>query len=67
MKYEAFTIYMEPWSLYELAARIRAGGDHPELVVDTELKNLANEIDARLQKLAFGIVPKASEPDWLSL
>lgn len=68
--YESFQIDMEPRSLHELSARIRAGGNHEDFVVDTELKNLANEIDARLQKVAVGITkveaPKQEE-DWLSL
>jgi hypothetical protein len=66
MKYESFPVVMETKSMHELSLRIRAGGDHKDFVIDTELKNLANEIDARLQKVAAGITVLKPEEDWLS-
>jgi hypothetical protein len=56
---------METKSMDELARRIRAGGDHQDFVIDTELKNLANEIDARLQKVAAGITVLKPTEEWL--
>lgn len=68
MTYESFPVVMEPKSLHELSARILAGGKHPDPVVDAELLNFANEIDARMQKVAVGLtkVEKAND-DWLTV
>ena len=70
MKYEAFLIHLEPPSLDKLAALIYEHILSGESAVELELWALANEIRARLQKVATGLVAqpaKAPEPDWLSI
>lgn len=61
MKYEDFTISMEPASLDALAKVIRHAVLGPQ--VRAELLNFACEIEARMQHLAQS--HPASEEDWL--
>lgn len=69
MTYEAFLIHLEPKTLAVLERIIwdQHWPTHDDFVVETELKNLANEIRARLEKLTNGIVEVKveQEPDWL--
>lgn len=64
MQYQAFTIHMEPRSLAALSTLLWAGASTHSNVVEAELKNLACEIDARLQKLPVGL-EKKDDYDWL--
>ena len=67
MKYERFEIHLETTTLHHLAQCIRNGltVDVPPLAT-SELKNLACEVEARLQKIATppsGCAQKSD--DWL--
>jgi hypothetical protein len=71
MKYEEFTISMEPASLDALAKMIRRAVLPPGTTMQAELLNFACEIEARMQHLAQQrSVPEEErsnpEEDWLS-
>lgn len=64
MKYEDFEISMEPPSLVKLAEIIRSADLPRGTVIQAELLNLACEIEARMQHLAWEREQAAE--DWLA-